>query len=75
MSTSQPTFSPADAYARLSDIVKHDAREQEKFTNTKRCYDPKKLEFLQFCKSVFSDKENPELFTEKSVYFPVLSGI
>ena len=68
MSTSQPTFSPADAYARLSDIVKHDAREQEKFTNTKRCYDPKKLEFLQFCKSVFSDEENPELVTEQKVF-------
>ena len=48
MSTSQSSSSPTDAYSRLSDIVKHDSREQEKYTNTRRCYKPKKLESLQF---------------------------
>ena len=68
MNTTVTSPPSGDKYTRLSQLVLHDSREQEKYTNTRRCYAPKKLEFLQFCHSVFSDNENPETVTEDKVF-------
>lgn len=56
MSTSQPTFSPADAYARLSDIVKHDAREQENSPIQDDVINLRNLSFFSFAKVYLATK-------------------
>ena len=68
MNTTVTSPPSGDKYTRLSQLVLHDSREQEKYTNTRRCYGPKKIEFSQFCHSVFSEDENPETVTEDKVF-------
>ena len=45
-----------------------EATDQSQPINTKKAYDPKKKEFLQYCDSVFGSETNPRIVTEEKAY-------
>ena len=42
--------------------------EKSKPNNTKRAYQPRITEFMQFCESVYAEDANPLLVTEEKAY-------
>ena len=44
------------------------AADQSQPINTKKAYEPKKKEFLQYCDSVFGTETNPRVVTEEKAY-------
>ena len=44
------------------------ASEKAKPKNTKKAYNPKKHEFMQYCDSVFGEETNPRIVTEEKCY-------
>ena len=58
---------PGHKFPGLSALVRQGAKDLEK-QNTIRCYEPKKFEFLQFCKSVYNMEIAPEVITEDKVF-------
>ena len=45
-----------------------EATDQSQPINTKKAYEPKKKEFLQYCDSVFGTETNHRVVTEEKVY-------
>ena len=61
------TLKPTHKSPGLSAMVKQGAKDLEK-KNTLRCYQPKKLEFFQFCDSVYHQDVQPEIITGDKVF-------
>ena len=65
-SRNNSSFVGGEYHAQSQRVLKHS--DIDKAQNIKRAYDPKVLEFLQFCTSLYGNTPSPRIVDEKNFF-------